>query len=145
MHPRANVLGLLMKDNCILLEERYGKHSKGTGYYYRPIGGTIEFGEHSTETLVREFQEELGVEIVINQYITCIENIFTIEGNTGHEITQVYVVIFKDERYYEQERFLVSEGEMQTSAKWVLIEEALSGEKVVYPTSLVERCKHIYF
>ncbi|WP_339216998.1 NUDIX domain-containing protein [Ornithinibacillus sp. FSL M8-0202] len=29
------------------------------------IGGTIEFGEKSNETLMREFIEELGVEVAI--------------------------------------------------------------------------------
>ncbi|WP_167355884.1 NUDIX domain-containing protein [Paenibacillus oryzisoli] len=32
----------------------------GTGFNYRPVGGTIELGEHSQEALIREFQEELG-------------------------------------------------------------------------------------
>lgn len=51
MQPRANTLGLILKDQFILLEEQEGKHSKGSGYYYRPIGGMIEFGEKSAETL----------------------------------------------------------------------------------------------
>ncbi|GAQ19031.1 DNA mismatch repair protein MutT [Oceanobacillus picturae] len=70
MFPRANTLGIIIKDNCILLEEKEGTHSKGEGYYYRPIGGTIELGEKSEETLVREFYEELGLEIAITRYIS---------------------------------------------------------------------------
>jgi hypothetical protein len=45
MYPRANTLGIIVKDNYLLLEELKGKHSKGIGFYYRPIGGTIELGE----------------------------------------------------------------------------------------------------
>ncbi|MGE6259079.1 hypothetical protein ACQKCU_14415 [Heyndrickxia sporothermodurans] len=48
-------MDLFLKDKFILLEEQEGKHSKGIGYYYSPIGGTIEFGEKSDETLAREF------------------------------------------------------------------------------------------
>jgi 8-oxo-dGTP pyrophosphatase MutT (NUDIX family) len=88
MYPRANSLGLIIKDNNILLEEQEGKHSKGIGYYYRPIGGTIELGERSNETLIREIHEELGVEVVIRRYITCLENIFRVDESIGHEITQ---------------------------------------------------------
>lgn len=55
MNPRANVLGLIQRDNQVLLEEKYGRHSKGEGVYYRPIGETIEFGENSSEALKREF------------------------------------------------------------------------------------------
>lgn len=69
MFPRANTLGIVIKDSYILLEEKEGKHSKGEGIYYRPIGGTIEFGERSDETLIREFKEELGVDIFIKRYV----------------------------------------------------------------------------
>lgn len=136
MYPRANTLGLIIKDDYLLLEELEGKHSKGTGYFYRPIGGTIEFGEKSDEALIREFYEELGVEIMIRQYISCLENIFRIDGNIGHEITQIYLVEFKDEALYQKEYFTVSEGKKVTGAKWVSKEEIISGEKVLYPSGL---------
>ncbi|MCY9662649.1 NUDIX domain-containing protein [Paenibacillus chondroitinus] len=84
MYPRANVLGIVTRNKEVLFEEKFGKHSKGTGSYYRPIGGTIELGEHSRETLVREFYEELGVEIAIKSYVKCLENIFKVGENIGH-------------------------------------------------------------
>ncbi|MBM7621100.1 8-oxo-dGTP pyrophosphatase MutT (NUDIX family) [Bacillus tianshenii] len=141
MYPRANTLGIIMKDNYILLEEQEGKHSKGIGSYYRPIGGTIEFGERSNETLVREFSEELGVEVVVRGYISCIENIFKIDEKVGHEITQIYLVDFKDTNLYQQEYFTVSEGNKITYAKWISKEEIFSGEKVLYPNGLTELLK----
>jgi len=141
MYPRANTLGIIVKDNYILLEEQEGKHSKGIGSYYRPIGGTIEFGEKSNETLVREFTEELGVDVVVKGYISCIENIFKIDEVVGHEITQIYLVDFKDRNLYEQEYFTVSEGNKITYAKWISKEEIFSGEKVLYPNGLTELLK----
>jgi ADP-ribose pyrophosphatase YjhB (NUDIX family) len=141
MYPRANTLGIIVKDNNILLEEQEGKHSKGIGFYYRPIGGTIEIGERSNETLVREFSEELGVEIVVSRYISCIENIFKIDENIGHELTQLYFVDFKDKNLYQKEHFTVSEGNKITHAKWVSKEEIFSGEKVLYPSGLTELLK----
>ncbi|WP_019637994.1 NUDIX hydrolase [Paenibacillus fonticola] len=138
MYPRANTLGLIIKDNHILLEENEGKHSKGIGYYYRPIGGTIELGEKSNETLIREFHEELGIEVIIKRYITCLENIFRIDENIGHEITQIYLVDFKDTKLYNKERFTLVEGEKTTSAKWLKIDEILSGKKILYPNGLTD-------
>lgn len=70
MNLRVNVLGLIQRDDQLLLEEKFGNHSKGEGVYYRPIGGTIEFGENSSETLVREFFEELAIEIDIQHCVT---------------------------------------------------------------------------
>jgi len=144
MYPRANTLGLLIKDNNILLEEQEGKHSKGTGYFYRPIGGTIELGEKSDETLIREYYEELGVEIVISRYISCLENIFRIDDNIGHELTQIYLVDFKDKKLYRRENFTVSEGMKVTVAKWLSKEEIISGEKVLYPNGLKDLLKEIF-
>ncbi|MGD6874287.1 NUDIX hydrolase [Sutcliffiella horikoshii] len=141
MYPRANTLGIIVNDNYILLEEQEGTHSKGIGSYYRPIGGTIEFGERSNETLVREFTEELGVDVVVKGYISCIENIFKIDEVVGHEITQIYLVNFKDRNLYQQEYFTVSEGNKITYAKWISKEEIFSGEKVLYPNGLTELLK----
>ncbi|MFX3631468.1 MAG: NUDIX domain-containing protein [Candidatus Pristimantibacillus sp.] len=104
MHPRSNVLGILIHNQQILVEEQSGKHSKVSGFYYRPIDGTIELGEHSQEALIREFHEELGVEIIINYPIKCIENIYKIDENIGHELTQLYLVDFSDRKLYEVER-----------------------------------------
>lgn len=143
MYPRANALGLIIKDKSILLEEQFGKHSKGIGYYYRPIGGTIEFGERSDETIIREFNEEIGVEIVVSAYISCLENIFMIEGKMGHEITQIYLINFKNEKLYAKENFKVSEGRKETYAKWVPIEEVISGDLILYPDGLVKLMKDV--
>ncbi|MGD6960106.1 NUDIX hydrolase [Rossellomorea aquimaris] len=141
MYPRANTLGMLVKDNDLLLEEQKGKHSKGIGFYYPPIGGTIKLGERSNQTLVREFSEELGVEIIVRRYISCIENIFKIDENIGHEITQIYFVDFKDRNLYQKEHFTVTEGNKITRAKWVSKEEIFLGEKVFYPNGLIELLK----
>lgn len=58
MRPRAIALGVVIHDGRILVEEQSGRHSLGTGVYYRPVGGTIEFGEKSADTVVREYRED---------------------------------------------------------------------------------------
>lgn len=138
MKPRANVLGLIQKDNQLLLEEKYGRHSKGEGVYYRPIGGTIEFGESSCEALKREFFEELAMEIDIKHYVTCIENIFEINTVIGHEITQVYEAAFKDISLYQKENFRVVEGNQSTVAKWIFIKDLHEGRKLLFPEKLID-------
>jgi ADP-ribose pyrophosphatase YjhB (NUDIX family) len=141
MNPRAISLGIIIKDEYILLEERNGEHSKGVGIYYRPIGGTIEFGEKSDDTLKREYLEELCVEIEIKGYISCLENIFRIEGNIGHEITQTYLVEFRDKSLYQKDIFKVIEGSKVSYAKWISIKEIFTGNKIVYPSGLVNLLK----
>ena len=138
MYPQAKTLGLVLKEDCILLKEQNGPHSKGEGDYYRPIGGTIELGETSAETLMREFKEELSVEVSIEQYVTCLENIFSIHTNIGHEIIQIYLVKLNDPTLYKKERFDIKEGNKMTYAKWIPIVEVEAGQKVLFPNGLPE-------
>jgi ADP-ribose pyrophosphatase YjhB (NUDIX family) len=42
---------------------------------YRPVGGPIEFGEHSSQAAVREAQEELGEEVVNPRPVGILENL----------------------------------------------------------------------
>lgn len=141
MNPRANTLGLIFRGNYILLEEQIGIHSQGSGVYYRPVGGTIELGERSEDTLVREYKEEIGAEIEIIKYIDCIENIYKIANKIGHEITLLYTVKFKNEELYKHEAFTVTEGDKITIAKWISLDDIFDQRKIVYPIGLDELIK----
>ena len=68
---------------------------------FRPIGGGIEFGERSRDTIVREVQEELGRSISDIRLIGTLESIFTYAGKPGHEIVQVYDARFDDAEVYQ--------------------------------------------
>lgn len=136
MRPRANTLGIIVKDGHVLLEENRARHSKGYGFYYRPIGGTIELGERSREALVREFMEEINTDVRIVKSLGCIENIYKLNGRIGHEITLMYQVEFVDPLNYEKDSFVMTEGKKITAAKWVRIEHL--ADKVVFPNGLLE-------
>ena len=138
MYPKANTLGIILRNNKILLEELEGKHSKRIGIYYRPIGGTIELGEKSSETIIREYSEEIAVDIKIKRYIGCLENIFRIDENVGHEITQIYLVEFTNQSLYHKESFKVVEGRKTTFTKWITLEEIIDGKKILFPNGLTD-------
>lgn len=139
MYPRAKTLGIVVNNNQLLVEEFSGQHSKGEGIYYRPIGGTIEIGEKSEDALVREFMEELNVEVIIKHYIGCLENIFKIHDEIVHEIIQIYSVEFIDTANYKREMFEVIEGDRKASAKWVPLDDFNLNRKILYPHGLIER------
>lgn len=141
MQPKVKALGIILKGNEVLLEEQIRKHSQGDGLFYRPLGGTIEFGESSKAALIREFQEEIAVTITIQAYLGCIENIFRIEDQTGHEIIQLYLATFEDPGLLQQNTFEVREVAKRTQAKWVPLNDLLDGQLTVYPTGLKELLK----
>ena len=139
MYPRAKVLGIVYRGDKILVEEFHGRHSTGEGTYYRPIGGSIEFGEKSSRALIREYFEEMKVEIKIEQYLGCLENIFKVDEEIGHELIQLYVVEFVKDTDYELETFTVTEGNKISIAKWISLDEFASKHKKLYPDGLLEQ------
>ncbi|MFS0689209.1 NUDIX domain-containing protein [Sporosarcina sp. 179-K 8C2 HS] len=138
-YPRAKVVGILQSNQQILIEEFVGRHSKGRGPYYRPIGGSIEYGEKSTEALIREFKEELKVTVAIEEFLGCIENIFFINDRIGHEIILIYNVSFVDKENYTREMFTIQESEQVSFAKWIDITDFVTGEKVLFPDGLADK------
>ncbi|MCB2177671.1 MAG: NUDIX domain-containing protein [Actinomycetales bacterium] len=70
--------------------------------YHRASGGGIEFGEHAAQTLVREFAEEYGLEIVVGGKLGVLENLFVLDGEPGHEIVVVHEARFADPEDYDR-------------------------------------------
>lgn len=131
---KVKALGLLFREQEMLVEAYYGKHSKGFGSYYRPLGGNIEVGEHSNVTVVREFKEELGMDVNVNQYLTCLENRFQIGEEWSHERIQLYTVSFSEPKNYEKETFSFLEHD--AVAKWLSIKDVVDGNLPCYPNGL---------
>jgi 8-oxo-dGTP pyrophosphatase MutT (NUDIX family) len=134
--PRANTLGIIYKDGRILVEKLNGKHSKGEGVFYRPLGGTIELGETSIDALKREFMEEAGAEINIVDYIACLENIYSINGITRHELTQLYEAELVNESLYEKESIPVNENGRKSEAKWMPVISFIEKREILFPAGL---------
>src|SRR5689334_23480140 len=84
--------------------------------FYRPLGGGIEFGETSSDAITREVREEIGAEITDLKYLGALENIFTYNGERGHEIVQIHDGRFLDESLYLAARIRAvdSNGEPMT-------------------------------
>ncbi|WOE81998.1 NUDIX hydrolase [Pseudomonas protegens] len=68
---------------------------------FRPLGGGIDFGEHSAQAIVREVQEELGQSINNLRLIGTLESLFVYDGKQCHEIVQVYDARFDDGTVYQ--------------------------------------------
>ena len=106
--------------------------------FYRPLGGTIGFGEHSRECIVREMREEMGAEIKDLTYVGMIENIFTFDGKPGHEIVLVYEANFVDPRLYEVESFRCRDDGGEFVAAWKSIDEFRAEKAPLYPEGLLD-------
>lgn len=94
-------------------------------YYYRPLGGGIEYGESSKDAVLREIREELGVGVEGVRLVGVIENIFTYEGEQGHEIVFVFDGEFSDKSLYELDEIdgYEREADVRFKAKWQSLDE----------------------
>lgn len=74
----------------------------------------------SVAAAAREIREEIGLDITDLQLLGALENIFTYEGELGHEIVFVYAARFVDGSAYATEEFVVTEdnGDILT-ARWL--------------------------
>lgn len=97
---RPIVLCLFRKGERILVSDAFDS-AKGE-YFCRPLGGGIEFGEHSRDAMLREIREETGAEVLNLRLLGVIENLFTYEGEPGHELVFVYDAEFADKSLYER-------------------------------------------
>ena len=83
---------IIKHNNKVLL------HKSDNRNHYCLIGGRVELGENSENTIRREIKEELGKEIDITGYVSTIENFFEFECSKYHEYMFVYEAEFKDEK-----------------------------------------------
>jgi 8-oxo-dGTP pyrophosphatase MutT (NUDIX family) len=106
--------------------------------FYRPLGGTIEFGESSQETIHRELIEEIKAEVTDLHYLGLLENVFIYEAEKGHEIIIVYDGQFVDRSLYEKAVIHGDETGSPIRAVWVDLNTVGPGRPPLYPTGLAE-------
>jgi 8-oxo-dGTP pyrophosphatase MutT (NUDIX family) len=106
--------------------------------FYRPLGGTIEFGERGEDAVRREFREELGADLLEVRYLGMLENIFTYEGLPGHEIVLVYDGLLCDPALYDKGHLAGDEMGTPFEAVCKRLEEFGPGKPPVYPEGLLE-------
>lgn len=136
---RAITLGLIRDQSRLFVFQDYD--SLKQDYYYRALGGGIEFGETSETALRREFREEINAEIKNLQYLGCLENLFTLEGKPGHEIIQVYQCDFVDPKFYTLEPFKFKDGSSTVTACWVEINQFISKQLRLVPETFLNYLK----
>ena len=129
---RPIVLGIARKDNKILVSEGYDKVKKQT--FFRCLGGGIEFLETSQEALKREYKEELGIDIDVEDFCGISENIFTYEGKDAHEIILFYNIKIKEEDM--REKYHMIDDNTETEAYWIDVNEFKNNKKILYPEEI---------
>jgi len=133
---RPIAICIFSNNGRILVAEGYDSVKQQT--FYRPLGGSIEFGERGEETIRRELEEELDAEVDNLKYLGMAENIFTYQGERGHEIVLIYDGKFADKSFYEREMLEGDEFGLPFQAVWKRLDEFGPGKAPLYPEQLLE-------
>ena len=128
---RALVLGLIRDGDRILVAEGYD--SVKQRFFYRCLGGGVEFGETSLDALRREFQEEIQAALCNIQYLGFSENLFVFEGKPGHEWIQIYQADLVDSKFYQLDKFIGTETKTEFVVRWIECDRFRSKELHLVP------------
>lgn len=129
---RPIVLGIVRKGNKLLVSKGYDKSKKQE--FYRCLGGGIEFLERSEDALIREFKEELNINIKVGKFLGICESIFNYKGKNAHELVLLYDAYIDDKDY--QEKYKVIDDESESEAVWIEINRFKDKELTLYPEEI---------
>lgn len=132
---RPIAISIIRNNDKMLVYEREDDITKEK--FYRLVGGCIEFGESSRDALVREFQEELLLDLVDIQFITTFESIFEFNNNRMHEIVYLFDSSFKDKIVYNKTMIKGLEGERSFKAIWLPISDFKEKKETIYPEEII--------
>jgi ADP-ribose pyrophosphatase YjhB (NUDIX family) len=132
---RPIAIGIVRRNDELLL--MVVRSDDGAIKGYRPLGGSIEFGERAADALKREFVEELGLAITEPRLLTVLENLYVHHDAPGHEIVFVFAASFADASAYRSERFSYEDGGVRNDVHWVALERFRAGEAELFPTGLL--------
>ncbi len=133
---RAVALCAVMQGDRVLVRRHL--HGVLDPVFYRPVGGTVEFGERSIDAVQREVLEEIGAELANLRMLGCIENLFDYKGDVGHEIVFIYHADFVDPIFYDREAIDGQEADGQDFVAVWLPLAAFTPEQPLYPTALLD-------
>jgi 8-oxo-dGTP pyrophosphatase MutT (NUDIX family) len=134
---RPIAICVIERDQKLLVNEGYDAVKRQ--HFCRPLGGRIEFGEQSADTIIRELREELGAELTRLQYLATFENIFTYNGQQCHEIVLVHRgELANPERFAEAVFEGVEDDGTPIRVAWVPLVDFRAGKMPLYPTGLLE-------
>lgn len=109
-------------------------------FFYRPLGGGIEFGETGEQAIRRELAEEIGAQLTAMRYLFTLENIFQCNGQVGHEIVLVFTAELADPAFFSRTEITGQEDSGEPlQVVWMPLSDFASGAEILVPEGLLGR------
>ena len=85
----VRVYGVLISDGAVLVSDEYIKKNKIT----KLPGGGLEFGEGTKDCLIREFKEELDLNVEIMEHFYTTDFFVTSSFDTHSQVISIYYLV----------------------------------------------------
>lgn len=125
-------VGILLRNEKILVQ-------CDNGIYALP-GGHVKVGETSDETLIREYKEETGADILCDRLVWIEETFWKWDNKNAHGIVFYYLISLKDDDVPD-DCFISQKDNCNITLKWISIEEMKHLE--IYPTFIKSKIEII--
>ena len=131
------IVGLLMKNNKILVQR--GVHDDA----YALPGGHVEMFERSEDTLIREFKEEMNVEIIVERLLWIQEHMSEWNGRQHHSLCFYYLIDINDSQDLPLDGIFYSQkgNDSEIEFSWVDIDKVK--DMNFYPIFIREKLSNL--
>ena len=126
------VAGVLIENDKLLVQKEINND------VYAIPGGHVSFGETSEDTLVREFKEEAGMNVLVNRLIWVEENFWKWGKKDAHNITFYYLVSLIGTADFSNKPM---KDNSNVFLRWVTFDELK--ELTIYPPFIKDKVSNI--
>jgi len=126
------VAGVAIHNNQVLLHQ-----GAGESFWSLP-GGRVEFGEEAAQTLKREMQEELEIQIEVTRLLWVVENFFDYDNKNYHELSFYFLMLLPDTSKYLTQTgpYQCAEADSNLIFQWFSDQADVLSSLPVYPSFL---------
>lgn len=130
------VAGILFHKNKVLI------HRLISDNFYAFPGGRVEMFESTENTIIREMNEELGINVRVNRLLWICEHFFTHNDSKYHEICFYYLIECNDNNFLNKgDLFYITEGKNDFEFKWIDIKDIQN--EITYPTFIKDKIQNL--
>jgi len=126
--------GILIRDRKLFIQ-------KDKKNIFAIPGGHISFGETSEKALIREFKEEIGVDILVNRLIWIEENFWKWGKKDAHNISFYYLITLKNDKDILDTFVKPIKDNNEILLSWISFDEIKNA--TIYPQYIKEKIENI--
>ena len=89
MRFNVRVYGILVQNNAVLVSDEYIKKNQVTKF----PGGGLEFGEGTRDCIVREFKEELNLDVEAGEHFYTTDFYVSSAFDTNSQVISIYYLV----------------------------------------------------